>query len=108
MSAKDDTEGVLGIVLLGAGAWLIYEIWKGTQAAAAAVGAAQQAAGSAVADLFPTNQVVQGSGAYYSVTMPDGTVEQVQEGQLPVPTSQYVAPLDPADMGGTDTGGGFL
>lgn len=105
MSAKDDTEAVLGLALLAGGIWLAYKIYQGLGVAGTAIVNAQQAAGSAVADLIPTH--IAQPGETFSVTMPDGTVEQVPYGQQPVPSSQYVAPFDPSQDADFSNAGNF-
>lgn len=98
MSKASDMEGFVEIAVVGVGLFLGYKLFQAIKTGAgvvgAAVGAAQQSAGSAVADLFPNNIVTPGSGQTYTVTMPDGSTQQVVAGQLPVPSSSYVAPYD--------------
>lgn len=98
-------EGVLGLLLVGAAIYVGYKIWQGLGAAGSAVAAASQAAGSAAADLVP-NYIAK-PGQLYSVTMPDGTVEQVPYGQQPVPSAQYVAPADPSQDADFSNAGNF-
>jgi hypothetical protein len=94
---SDKVEGWVGLALLVGGVYVAYKIFGAAKAGVAAVGQAQQAAGSAVADFA---QSILGTGlatpgTSYTVHMADGTTQIVPYGQLPVPTSQYVAPPDP-------------
>lgn len=77
-----DMTGLLKWGLIAVGAYLVYSFIKKSTGlvtgAAAAVGQAQQAAGSAVADLFPTN--IAQPGGSFTVTQADGTQVTVPYG----------------------------
>lgn len=73
-----DSEGWFGLALLVGGAYLAYKIFGAAKAGVAAVGQAQQAAGSAVADLFPNN--IAAPGGSFTVTQMDGTQVTVPYG----------------------------
>lgn len=82
MSAASDTEGWVGLALIGVGIYLLYElITKAPSAAAAAGAAAVDAAENAGLINYGRAQ----PGGTYQVTMPDGSVQTVPTGQLPNP-----------------------
>jgi hypothetical protein len=82
MSKETDT--ALLVVGVGVVAYILYQVLKG---GAAAVSAATESAGSAVADAAGalTNYGAASPGGTYDVTMADGTVQTVPYGQLPNP-----------------------
>jgi hypothetical protein len=74
-----DTLVLYGVI--GVGLYVLYKMFTGAKKE---VTDAQAAAASAVADLFPNNVVAPGSGGQFNVTMPDGSTQVVNAGQLPV------------------------
>lgn len=83
---------ILGGVVIGG-----YYLWKKFNAAKTVVINAQQAAGSSLADAaqFLLGNGIATPGTTYDVHMPDGSIQTVAYGHLPVSASQYVAPLSP-------------
>jgi hypothetical protein len=84
-------------LLWGAVAVGVYFIYKTFIGAKNVVINAQSAAGSSLADAA---QFILGTGkatpgTTYDVHMPDGSVQTVAYGQLPVPPAQYIAPPNP-------------
>src|SRR5271155_5600561 len=80
--------------LIAAGVFIIYKMFS---SAKTVLVNAQQAAGSTLADAiqFVAGTGIASPGEVYSVTMPDGSVQTVPYGQLPVAG----APLPPVGIG---------
>lgn len=78
MSAASDTEGLVALAAVGVGVYLLYKLFQGGSAVVTAAGAAAQTAGSAVADLFPTN--IAAPGGSFTVTQANGTQVTVPAG----------------------------
>ena len=82
MSGISDTEGLVELVLVGVGVYLVYQLVKAAPNAAANAGAAVV---DAAENAGLINYGKASPGGTYQVTMPDGSVQTVPYGQLPNP-----------------------
>lgn len=96
--------------LIAVGVYLLYKMFSGAKTA---VTAAQSAAASSIADLFPNNVLIRPTGGFspdgaqqFSVTMKDGSTQIVNAGGVPV-TNPANAPLDTSLMADFSNAGNF-